>query len=283
MELVNPPADFGACFADGEVVETSVGFGDLISTHCAFSSPMLQFQKGLYKDLAGLMRDAGLAPSLQFGEFCWWYFTNLREDNPGGGMGYYDEETEAAAQTALGRPLHLFSSPEDDPQANGGADSTFLRNRLRDHVAALAAHIRGAYPAAKLEVLFPFDVNYPTPAGVHQIGGRLNRFVNFPVEWENKATSGLDRMKIEALDFGAWSRDLELSRAAVRFGVSLNWPKDSLRHLLPVFQPGYAWRKECQTALGEGVPAVTLWAFDHICLFGIDPHPAPGRASSKRF
>jgi hypothetical protein len=90
-------------------------------------------------------------------------------------------------------------------------------------------------------------------------------------------------MKIEALDFGAWSRDLELSRAAVFFGVSLDWPKDSLRHLLPVFQPGYAWRKECQTALGEGLPSVTLWAFDHICLFGIDPNPAPGRASAKRF
>jgi hypothetical protein len=198
-------------------------------------------------------------------------------------MGYFDEETEAAALTALGRYLQHFRYPIENPQLNGGADAIFLRNRLRDYVAALAAHIRDAYPAAKLEVLFPFDVNYPRPAGVHHIGGRLNRFVNFPVEWEAKATSGLDRLKIEALDFGAWSRDLELSRAAVFFGTSLNWPKDSLRHLLPVFQPGYAWRKECQTALGEGVPAVTLWAFDHICLFGIDPDPAPGRASSKRF
>ena len=124
---------------------------------------MLEFQKGLYRDLAGLMRDAGLVPSLQFGEFCWWYFTNLRQDNLDGGMGYYDDETKAAALAALGRPLHVFTSPEDDPQANGGADATFLRNRLRDHVAALAAHIRDAYPAAKLEVLFPFDVNYPRP------------------------------------------------------------------------------------------------------------------------
>ena len=283
MELVNPPADFGARFADAEVVETSVGFGSLISTHCAFSSPMLEFQKRLYTDLAGLMQDAGLVPNLQFGEFCWWYFTNLRPDNLDGGMGYYDDEARAAALTALGRPLRLFTSPVDDPQANDGTDATFLRNRLRDHVAALAAHIHGSYPTAKLELLFPFDVNYPTPAGVHQIGGRLNRFVNLPAEWEHKATSGLDRLKIEALDFGAWSRDLNLSRAAVLFGVSLDWPKDSLRHLVPVFQPGYAWRKECRTALGEGVPAVTLWAFDHICLFGIDPNPAPGRPTSKRF
>jgi hypothetical protein len=283
MELVNPPADFGARFAEGSVVETSVGFGSLISTHCAFSSPMLQFQKGVYKDLAGLMRDTGLIPSLQFGESCWRYYTNFTQNNLDGGMGYYDDETQAAALAALGRPLHTFTSPEDDPQANAAADAAFLRNRLREHVAALAAHIRDAHPAAKLEVLFPFDVNHPTPAGVHQLGGRLNRFVNLPAEWEHKATSGLTRMKIEALDFGAWSRDLELSRAAVFFGIGLNWPKDSLRHLLPVFQPGYAWRKECQTALGEGVPAVILWSFDHICLFGIDPDPAPGRASSKRF
>jgi hypothetical protein len=243
---------------------------------------MLQFQKGLYKDVAGLMRDAGLVPNLQFGEFCWWYFTNFSHDNLGGGMGYYDEETEAAALTALGRPLHLFTSPEDDPQANGGADATILRDRLRDHVAALASHIRDSYPAVKLEVLFPFDVNYPTPAGVHQIGGRLNRFVNLPVEWEHKDSSGLARLKIEALDFGAWSRDLDLTRASVLFGVNLDWPKDSLRHLLPVFQPGYDWRKECQTALGEGIQAVTLWAFDHVCIFGIDPDPAPGSRSSKR-
>ncbi|MFB3778828.1 MAG: hypothetical protein ACE141_14515 [Bryobacteraceae bacterium] len=276
MELVHPPADFGARFPDGEVVETAVGFGSLVSTHCAFSSPMLNYQKAVYKALADLMAAASVAPSLQFGEFCWWYFHNAA------GMAYYDDETKAAAAVALGRPLHVFTGPHDDPEANGGADATFLRNRLRDYVSALAGYVRGFHSSATFEVLFPYDVNHGAPAGVHLIGGRLNRFVNLPVEWEQKQTSGLDRLKIEALDFGAWSRDLNLTRAAVLFGLELAWPKESLRHMLPVFQPGYPWEKECCTALGEGVSAANLWAFDHICLFGEDSSPVREQATARR-
>jgi hypothetical protein len=243
---------------------------------------MLNFQKQLYKDLADLMAAASIVPSLQFGEFCWWYFAKQSQNPPGGGMAYYDDGTKAAAEAALGRPLHVFTSPEDDPGVNGGADATFLRNRLREHVAALAGHVRGFNPSAKFEVLFPFDANHPSPAGVHLIGGRLNRFVNLPVEWEHKETSGLDRLKIEALDFGAWSRDLDLVRNAVLFALGLGWPKDSLRHMVAVFQPGYPWQKECLTALGEGIPVVNLWAFDHICLLGMDPNPARHSATARR-
>jgi hypothetical protein len=282
MELVNPPEDFGARFPDGQVVETSVGFGSLVSTHCAFSSPMLNYQKQVFKTLADLMAAASVEPSLQFGEFCWWYFTNRSASNPGGGMAYYDEETKSAAVAALGRPLHVFTAPDDDPGANGGADAVFLRNRLRSYVSALASHVRSHHPSAKLEVLFPYDVNHPTPAGVHLIGGRLNRFVNLPVEWEQQETSGLDRLKIEALDFGAWSRDLDLTQAAVSFGLGLAWPRESLRHMLPVFQPGYAWEKECAAALGERISAANLWAFDHICLFGEALSPSLLLASARQ-
>ncbi|MCC7175959.1 MAG: hypothetical protein IT159_12250 [Bryobacterales bacterium] len=282
MELVNPPAGFGARYADGQVVETSVGFGSLVSTHCAFSSPMLSYQKQVYRALADLMASATLTPSLQCGEFCWWYFTNRKTSNPAGGMAYYDEETQAAALAALDRTLHVFTGPDDDPGVNGGEDALFLRNRLRDYVAALAGYVRGLHPEARFEVLFPYDVNHPEPAGVHLLGGRLNRFVNLPLEWEQKATSGLDSLKVEALDFGAWTRDLNLTRAAVLFATGLAWPKDSLRHLLPVFQPGYAWEKECSAALGEGVESAHLWAFDHVCLFGLRTPPVLTQASARR-
>src|SRR5574341_1930930 len=137
----------------------------------------------------------------------------------------------------------LFTGPNDDPGVNGGADATCLRNRLRDHAAAIRDYVRSVHPSARFELLFPYDVNHPVPAGVHNVGGRLNRFVNFPVEWEQKATSGFDRLKMEALDFGAWSRDLNLAMTAILFPLGLGWPKDSLRHLLPVFRPGYAWEK----------------------------------------
>jgi hypothetical protein len=156
---------------------------------------------------------------------------------------------------------------------NSEADARFLRGLLRQHVAALASHVRSRHPGARIEVLFPYDVNHPEPAGVHKIGGRLNRFVNLPVEWEQKSTSGLDRIKTEALDFGAWSRNLDLARTAFQFTIGLGWPKDSLRHLVPVFRPGYPWEKEVAMALAAGIPVVNLWAWDHICIYGLAVQP----------
>jgi hypothetical protein len=271
MELVNAPLEFAARYPDGQPVETDVGFGALKSTHCAFSSPMRSFQAELFPELAWMMAAAGLVPNVQFGEFLWWFFTSWRPANPDGGMAFYDAETASAAVTALGRPLHIFRGPNDDPSVNGGADAAFLRARLRDYVAVLAAAVRAAQPSAKCELLFPYDVNHPVPAGIHVLGGALNRFVNFPVEWESKATSGLDRIKMEALDFGAWNRDLDLARTAIEFPLLLGWPRDSLRYLVPVFRPKCAWRKEYLLARGLRVPILNFWAFDHFCLFNLDP------------
>lgn len=272
MELVNPPEAFAARYADGQAVVTDVGFGGLRSTHCAFRSDVLAYQKKAYGELAGLMAAAGLRPGLQFGEFTWWYFAS------GAGMAYYDEETRAAAEAALGRPPRVFTGPNDDPGVNGGADAAFLRGRLRDHVAALAAHVRGLHPAARLEVLFPYDVNHPAPKGVHQLGGRLNRHVNLPAEWESAGGSGLDGFKLEALDFGAWSRDLDLMRECQRFAAGLGWPGEKLRMMTPVFRAGYPWQKEVASALELGFGAVNLWAFDHVCIYGLEWGQGGGRA-----
>lgn len=271
MELVNPPATFAARFPNGAPVKTDIGFGSLQSTHCAFSSEMRDYQKRVFRELADLMAAAQLTPSLQVGEFLWWFFTNWSAQNPSGGMAFYDAETATAAQTALGRPLHIFRQPTDNPNVNGGADAIFLRNRLRDHVAAISSHVRVTYPAAKFELLFPYDVNHPVPAGVHQLGGQLNRFVNFPVEWQNKATSGLDRIKMESLDFGAWSRNLDLCLTTMQFPIQLGWPKDSIRYLAPVFRSGWAWGREYLLARGLEIPIVNFWAFDHFCIYGLNP------------
>jgi hypothetical protein len=279
MELVNPPAGFGAVYYDGKVVETDVGFGSMKSTHCAFVPPVLEYQKAVCTTLAGLMDSAGLRPSIQFGEFLWWFFTNKTASNPGGGMAFYHPTIAAAAQTMLGRPLQRFNLPTDDPSVNNFADAAFLRSQLRDHVNALISHVRGSFPSTKFEVLFPYDVNHPTPAGIHQIGGRLNRFINLPLEWESKESSNFDSLKTEALDFGAWSRDLDLAKTALRLPLELGWPRDSVRHLVPVFRGGYAWEKEVALAEAAGIPSVNLWAFDHVCIFGWPPvNGGQGRA-----
>jgi hypothetical protein len=278
MELVNPPPGFAAYYPDNKPVVTDVGFASLKSTHCTFNTAMREFQKKVYLQLANLQATAGLVPHLQFGEFLWWFFTNQTVANPAGGMAFYDAETAADALGALGRPLHVFRKPTDSPLVNGGADAVFVRNRLRDHIAALRAHVAAAHPGAKFELLYPYDVNHPTPAGIHQLGGALNRFVNFPVEYETKLGSGLDTLKMEALDFGAWNRSLDLARTAIEFPLVLGWPKDSVRYLVPVFRAGGAWEKEYMEAKGQGIPVINFWAHDHVNLYNLNCREPQGHA-----
>lgn len=266
MELVLPPDAFPARYYNGDPVKTSVGFGSAWwSAQCAFNSAMLAYQQQVFDCIAGLMTAAAVPVNLQFGEFCWWYFPSAADRS----MAFYDPDTTAAAQAALGRPLALFRNPTDDPAVNSGADATFLRNRLRDHVASLISYLRARYTNAKFEVLFPYDVNNPVTVGVNRLGGQLLRFVNFPVEWERKQTSGLDRLKMEGLDFGSASRDLNLARQAMEFPIQLGWPLDSIRYLIPVFNGGCPWIREYKMAKQLGIPVINLWAFDHVCIFGL--------------
>jgi hypothetical protein len=264
LELVNPPAGFVALFPNGNPVSTATGFGNLNSNQCAIGAGnLLAYQKAVYRNIAQMQSTAGLTPSVQYGEFLWWYFA----DPAGSGMGFYDPETTAAALTALGRPLYTFMTANDDPTVNGSADALFLRNRLRDYVSALEADIRSAFPSVKCEVLWPYDVNYPTPVG--GAGGRLNRFVNLPVEWQLQSTSGLDTMKIEALSFATGLRDLNLARQAIDLFPTFGWPLSALRYLVPVFGFADPWERELALVWGAGLPFANLWAFDHVCLFNL--------------
>lgn len=273
LELVNPPTGYAALFPDRTAVATATGFGTLNSTQCAVgNSALVAYQKSVYRQIAQMQSAAGLTPSLQYGEFLWWYFNNSS------GMAFYDSETTAAAQTALGRPLHVFLTPNDDPTVNGSADATFLRDRLRDHVAALVADIRSAYPTVKCEVLWPYDVNYPTPTGGE--GGQLNYFVNLPVEWQQQPSSGLDTMKVEALNFAAGLRNLDLAWQAIQLFPSFGWPVTALRYLVPVFGSATPWNRELALVWGIGMPEANLWALDHVCLYNLDvPEPPLDRRS----
>ena len=280
MELVNPPDGYAAQFHDGTPVATDEGFGSLRSTHCAQSPLMLAYQKSVLLNIADLQAAAGLTPSLQCGEFLWWFFPNSGKTS----MAFYDVATAAAAETALGRPLHIFTSPNDDPTVNGGADAIFLRNRLRDHVTALIQYVRAVHPSARFEVLFPYDVNHPTPVGFNkELGGRLNSFINFPSEWSSKTSSGFNVLKMEALAFGGSLRDLDLAKTAIRFPIDLGWPLDSVRYLVPVFGPATPWEKEWAIAIGEGIPITNLWAFDQVSIFGLRVREATLPARSAFF
>jgi hypothetical protein len=268
MELVNPPDGYVARFFDHTAVATQTGFGTLISNHCAVgSSKLLAYHKAVYRQIAQMQTAAGLTPNVQYGEFLWWYTAG-----PGGiGMAYYDDETQAAAQAALGRPLYLFRTTNDDPSVNDSADALFLRNRLRDHLSALVTDIRAAFPTVRCELLWPYDVNYPVPVPLARpySGGRLNRFVNLPVEWQEKASSGFDFVKVEALAFATGMRNLDLAGEAVGLFQSFGWPFASLRYLVPVFGTATPWTRELALVRGAGIPVANLWAFDHVCLYNL--------------
>jgi hypothetical protein len=276
MELVNPPAGYASLFPDGTAVLTATGFGSLSSTQCAVgASQVLAYQKTVYRCIAQLQAAAGLTPCVQYGEFLWWYLAES-----GGGMAYYDAETMAAAQFALGRPLHVFTSQNDDPTVNSGADALFLSNRLRDHVAALVADITSVYTNVICELLWPYDVNYPSLVGPSpSIGGQLNRYVNLPVEWQNPATSGLTRIKVEALSFGSSMRNLDLASQAIALFPAFGWPVGQLRYLVPVFGSACPWVRELALAIGAGITTNNLWAFDHVCLYNL---PVPEGTLERR-
>ena len=267
MELVNPPAGCVSRFADAArtPVSTDTGFGSLKSQHGAIGSArVLAWQKAVYRAIAQLQQEAGLTPSVQYGEFLWWYFSGP------GGMGYYDDETMAAAQAALGRPLYVFQTPDDDPALHP-ADALFLRNRLRDHLTYLVTDLRSAYPTAKCELLWPYDVNHPAPvpATSPYLGGRLNRYINLPVEWQQPATSGFDRVKVEALAFGSAMRDMNLASDAIHLFRDFGWSPGALAYLVPVFGIATPWQREVALAIGAGIPLINLWAWDHVCLYNL--------------
>lgn len=273
LELVNPPNGYAALFPDQTPVATATGFGSLNSTQCAVgNSNLLAYQKAVYRNIAQMQSAAGLNPYVQYGEFLWWYFADAS------GMAYYDSQTATAAQAALGRPLHTFMTPNDDPTINTCADALFLRDRLRDHVAALVADIRSACPTVKCELLWPYDVNYPKPTGGE--GGQLNRFVNLPVEWQQQPSSGLDSLKVEALTFATSLRNLDLAEQAIELFPGFGWPLNALRYLVPVFGSATPWVRELALVWAAGFPIANLWALDHVCLYNLAvPEPQLDRRS----
>jgi hypothetical protein len=275
IELVNPPAAWAQRFADGTSVLTDTGFGGLQSTQCTFSSAVQQYLRQAYAEMAASMSAAGLTPWLQFGEVGWWFFPGANPSDTKG-MAFYDPDTGAAALSALGRPLAAFTHPGDDPAVNGYADANFLRERIKTHIDAIRTYVLASVPGAKFELLWPLDVDYPSTTARAQLGGRLLRYVNFPIEYQAQSGSGLDRLKIEGLAFGATERNYDEARQAIAFPVTspCAWPAAAIAYLVPLFNGGCPWPREYLAAVNAGVPRINLWAWDHLALLSW-PVPLP--------
>ena len=289
MELVNPPSSGGTwaqAYASGSPVLTATGFGGLNSTQCTFNSTVQAYQKEAYLEIAALMNTAGMPIWLQFGEFLWWFFPGTSPTDTQG-MAYYDASTAAAASTALGRALATFSHPTDSPAVNSYADANFLRGLIYAHCSAISAFVKATYSSAKFEVLWPYDVNYPTQTAIAQLGGQLNRYVNLPSQWQAQSGSGLDRFKTEGLAFGATERNLDEASQTIAFPEAspLSWAQSATAYLMPLFNGGCPWKSEYLRTVNAGAPLIILWAFDHFCLLGW-PLPLPvnqARVSMARY
>ncbi len=203
----------------------------------------------------------------------------------GGSMAFYDEETKAEADLALGRPLAKFSSQDSDPALNGSADADFLRDRLQNHLEAIVSHVRAEHPTAVFELLYPYDVLHPdayhTLERPYPQGGRLNHHVSTPPVWKTQADAAR-RLKIEALSWGADFRNLNRAKQAITLwngGSGFDWPRSSTTYLLPWFNGGTPWQREYLLALKHGPATITFWALDHKKLLEWPDLPKPGRRS----
>ena len=196
----------------------------------------------------------------------------------GGGMAYYDDYTAAAAVTALGRALAMFSTQDDDPALNSYADANFLRGLVYTHMHAIAQAVKTAYPGARFEWLLPLDTNNPTVywnAGYpYPQGGRLNNYVNIPSQY--MAPNGdIDRVKLEGLSWGATYRNLDLAKAAMAYGYAvLSYAKAATAYLIPWLNGACAWKAQYLAAINAGIPLICFWAVDHLTLLSW-PLPLP--------
>lgn len=188
------------------------------------------------------------------------------------GMAFYDDETDAAAVTALGRPLASFYTQDDDPTVNGGADVAFLQAQLKAHIDALRADVLATYPGTKFELLYPYDVHHPdcyyTDALPFPQGGRLNAVASLPPAFKAKTGSGLDRMKVEALSWGSFYRHLDRAKESIDLtrGAGWTWPTADVAYLVPWFNGGCPWPAEFLHARARSLALVNFWALDHLCL-----------------
>jgi hypothetical protein len=143
----------------------------------------------------------------------------------------------------------------------------------------------------RCELLYPYDVNFPQAYSTNDLpypqGGRLNAAVNLPPAYLAQAGSGLDRLKMEALSWGATYRNLANAQATIAFppkpvAGAGGWPLSKTAYLIPIFNGGCPWPAEYVAAINAGTPLVNFWAVDHLTLLSwpIQPLPTAARGAS---
>ena len=267
QQLVRPPDNPPSAvwiqrYPDGTAVTIATAYSGVNASQIAFGSAVQAYIGEAYIEMGTMLQTAGLPIRLQFGNVGWW----AQADSSG--MPFYDADTAAAAETALGRALYTFLTPHDDPSMNSYADANFLRSRLQAYAAAVQSVVLDSLPGAVFELLWALDDNDPSAA-------QLNRYVNLPTQWQQRSGSGFDTFLIEGLTYGGVQFDVNKAKVCAGYPFQvLDWDLAHCRYMLSWLYASSPWLKEYWSALDTLVPLIKAWAWDHLNLYGW-PLPLP--------
>ena len=109
---------------------------------------------------------------------------------------------------------------------------------------------------------------------------KLLRYINLPSQWTTRAGSGFDTFLIEGYQYPGINHNLDqATRCAAYPWKELAWDPAHCRYLMGLYYGTWPWLREFVNASRLGLPAIKLWAYDHLCLFG---WPVPLPASDDR-
>jgi hypothetical protein len=215
-----------------------------------FGPQSTTFWSEVYRDMADIMRSAGVVPYLQFGEVQWWYFATAS------GMPFYDDYTRSLFQARSGRLLPTIVSEHTPPDAYS-EECEFLSSLIGDFTSTITAYVRESHPDTRFEVLYAPDVN-DTP---------LNRLVNFPRSHWTPLT--LCALKTENFTYTG-DRNINQATASIQLPMQLGFGRDQSSHLVGIGEYTTPWAKELRIAAGEHLESIVLFALDQFCLIGYD-------------
>ncbi len=278
MECYLPPAAMrakylsyiGGAVAPGADVDLGVP-----SHQMHFGARVRTYLRQMYKECADQIESAGLPVVLQFGETQWWYFDNKQQD-PNGGMPYYDQDTIDDFAAAKGHQIWPFRANTDDPSgdpAHSNETADFLRDRIWGYCQDVITYVRQYHPTAVFECLWPLDANQGSPAPSAKFRA-LNFYVNLPNQWKN-SSYGIKYFRCEGFDYDVWQKNSTLIRQVIAFGTTLGRPASECMFLSGLYGPP---DPPMAQAYGMWRPlklySFCFWAFDQFCL-NSRPVPLP--------
>jgi len=86
---------------------------------------------------------------------------------------------------------------------------------------------------------------------------------------------GLDTFLIEGYQYPGINHNLDQATRCAQYPwKELAWDQVHCRYLMGLYYGTWPWMREFVNVNRLGLPAIKLWAYDHLCLFGW-PVPLP--------